>query len=701
MQAEAISTIITSVFLLFIVLGLLFGWWRGYAKSLFRLGLVIGVAVLTFFVVPHISKALLTLDISSLNIVIGETAATNVQELIIALLESIPYVQDLVSSSAAFEAVIVLIPEILLNLVGFALFFYLFRFASLIIYWIMNAILMPKKKQEGKNKHRMIGALIGAVQGAVIAIVLLLPVYGTLSMVSPIINDQTIASVNTQIVSDFAYAEEGSDGDDADKDEAIFESVITTSKDYLNAIENSFLTKMFKTVGITQLADITFEKLTTVQHDDTEFNLKKEVKIVSDAYKHIDFITKEEIDFTNPEHVAKLDKAIEVLLTSNNLSDIVNDIVIEVAECWTNPEPEDQVFMGIKKPSLPDELLDEAFNKVLVELKSTANVKEDISAIMDAYIVISNADLLKSTDVVETLKAEGNELLLTNVLKAVTKSSTLKACMPEVLNCGVKYLFNTIGFGNISGLNTEVEINDEEIANIQAVFDEIILIYDKLEAEEIKSTDLTGVLTKIDGSSLFNGSDIETTIVTLKDTLNIAEKMQDFSNPDSTITKDDVSGILDTLTKQEDIKEAVYEMINNNTVLEDMGMDPKTVDVVKDVINNVITSDDFVVDNEADAVVEILNTATKIMASDTAVTLEADEQKALVDALVKSDSITNLLAENVKSEEGKNQTLDIASQLEAETLNDIKDLVAALPEGTEEEIAKKQLLEEIFKSMQA
>ncbi len=743
MQADTFATILTLAFLLFIVLGLLFGWWRGYAKSIVRIGLVISVAVLTFFVVPSISKALLTLDISALNIVINGNAATNVQELLIALLESIPYVNDLMLASPSFEAVIVLLPEIILNLVGFIVFFYLFRLLSMIIFWIINAIFFSKKKQEGKNKHRMIGAVIGAVQGAVIAVVLLLPVYGFINTITPVIKVETISSANVQIVKDYAYAE----GENDEQGELV--SIVATSEDYINAIQNSPLTKVLNTLGVGKLADITFEKLTTVKYDETELNLKKEIKILNNAYKNISFIANEQIDFTNPEHVQKLDKAIETVLESKNVSDIISEIIVGMAEGWTNVE--DPTFIGISKPDLKDEDLNNAFNEMLIALKDPrGDVRKDIVSIMDAYVVLANSDILTTTDAINTLKQDKNELLITNIMNELVKSPTIKECLPEVLNCAVKYGYKTIGFTdeqttNIGNVNSEAVIDDEEISHLEKITDDIVAIYDQMNNasadaklyEKVNFATLGNAFDNLRKSNLFGDvslklvqemlatekfvgegnvdkfaglstslesvwkkedANLAQTFKGFEDAMKVADKMN-ATTEDSKITSEDVKDILGSLSDNESMSE-VIDTVVTDTFLQDMGVDEETSGVILDVVDKVINDETFDASKETDAAVEIFNTANKIMNADgTSVELEDTDQTNLINALVKSDSLTQMLADNATKAEGeKNATLDLASQLHDDTKAEI---IAKIEADTEMDENKKEQLLAIFGQIQS
>ena len=75
MTTDIISTVIISLFLLILLAGFLFGLGRGFNKSLVRLLIVVAMLVATFFIVPIITEAVMTIDISGMGINISGKAS--------------------------------------------------------------------------------------------------------------------------------------------------------------------------------------------------------------------------------------------------------------------------------------------------------------------------------------------------------------------------------------------------------------------------------------------------------------------------------------------------------------------------------------------------------------------------------------------------------------------------------------------------
>lgn len=750
MQAQSLAAVLTSILCVFLIIGLICGWCRGYAKSLLRLGIVLAVAVLTFFVVPSITKAILSINISNYNIVIGSVAPTTIEELIIASLEQIPYISDLIAASPSFEALILVVPQAIVNVAGFIVFFYLFKLVSLIIYWIFAAIVFPKKKNKTEptpNKHRFIGAMIGAVQGVIVAIVMLLPIYGSINAATPIIKDSELSSANVQIVQNYAYAEgetPAGNEDSVQTDDEKLKVAYATAGEYVDAINNAPLTKIFNFLGVGKLADVTFEKLTTVQKGETTFNLKKEVTILTKSYKEIKFLMNEKLDLTNPEHARKLESAINNALESENVSSIVSEMMVAAAEEWTNPE--DPTFIGIKKPDFQDADLNEALDKVLIQLKDPkGDVKKDISAIMRTYVILAESGVLSSNDVILTLKEEKNADLVKNALDAAIESPTLEVCLPSVINCAIKVIYRQLDFteeeiNEIGALNQSTEIvwrdtlsagttKEGEITRIQNIVTGAVnLIYDarniegnityenvnfgtigyildnlrkstifgtpslKIVQTLLKSEKFVGDPTKFEklSTSLANiwgdkEANLEQTFLAFNDAMKLADKMDKITKDENVrIEESDVKEILKNLNENKDTMKDVIDEVVNDQFLKDLGVDEKNSGVIKDVVNGIF-DETFDAEKEAAAAAEIINTATKInKAGDGKTTLNEDEANNLVKALEKSDVLTKMVKDNVS-----NSSFDFNTKLD----DAAKANISKALEGVEDPEKKAQLLE--------
>ncbi len=346
MNASLIPTIVLSLFLVCIILGFLFGWFRGFSKSLVRFIILLAVTVLAFFVVPSITKAVLKMDISKWNINIDGVQVITLGDLIIDMLEKIPVVQELIESSPTFEEVITLAPQMIANVVLFIAFFFIFKWVSMVIYWIIAGVFFSKKKMGDKDRHKFIGAVIGTVQGFMIAIVLMVPIFGMVETTRPVMQaiqaeqQANASSGSEETPSGFVYNVDGegsgteAGGEEANEPKApTLGEVSDESMKYINAFDNTWLVKVLKAVKISM-----FDSLTTVKDRDLEIQLRKEMKIVADAYPGLSGLIGGDANLEDANTYDSLKSAFDKLYESPVLSGIVSEIVPAVGATQLLPK---------------------------------------------------------------------------------------------------------------------------------------------------------------------------------------------------------------------------------------------------------------------------------------------------------------------------------------------------------------------------
>lgn len=147
---DILSSVILGITALFLVSGALFGFKRGFVRSVVRL-ILLGIA----FVVTWVTKP--TYVAAALGIEFG---GKTIAETIVSSL----------GDAGAFADVIMTLVESLLGIVMFILVFLALKFVTLILFGIMKAF-FPKRS-------RIIGFVVGALQGALIAFAICAPLNG-------------------------------------------------------------------------------------------------------------------------------------------------------------------------------------------------------------------------------------------------------------------------------------------------------------------------------------------------------------------------------------------------------------------------------------------------------------------------------------------------------------------------------------------
>lgn len=763
MNAGLIPTAIVSLFLVCIILGFLFGWFRGFSKSLVRFIIVLAVTVLAFFVVPSITTAVLKMDISKLNINIGGVSAVTLGDLIIDLIEQVPIVQDLIESSPTLASVITLVPQMLANVVLFIAFFFIFKWFSMIIYWIIAGIFFSKKKMGDKDRHKFVGAVIGTVQGFLVAIVLMVPIFGVVETSRPMVEairaEQAAASTseNTEeSASGFTYTvnEEGSSetpggggsGGTSEEEknnknikQTVYDVTDETGK-YVDAFDKVWIVKVMKALKIQDLSVSMFDNLTTVKDRDLEVSLRNEVKVVASAYPGLSGLIYGDADVENAETYDNVKESFDKLYASPVLSGVVSELVPKAATRWsdTSLAEEDRKFCGIAKPDFGDAATNRVFDALLLNLatqEDSEELKKDIDTSIDVMKLCCTSGIVTAVkhngDLMEVLLKDTNENLVSNIIDLSLNSSTLKECLPDIINLAMSKVYTALNITDapeIHGKLTTEEWQTEKLV-LQNVFNNVLRLYDGinkgtkegknaldcldfaalgrafdgLRSSKLLSEGSLSIMTKLMDSDFVVGADVtimasfkdkmtavwndptvkmEDTFVAVQNALVLAK---DLKNAETEITPDNIGEIINGLKDNETLKGTVNEILNNEETMKKLGLDETTAGVVKETISSVINHEYSAeagedIQKDINAISEVYNVANKVMSSQTEVTLE----KTDTDKLVESIANSTVIKENLTKSGSKVGNLDF-TKLDAGTKTNLTESIKGNSNLTEAE----------------
>lgn len=770
MNAGLIPTAIVSLFLVCIILGFLFGWFRGFSKSLVRFIIVLAVTVLAFFVVPSITTAVLKMDISKLNINIGGVSAVTLGDLIIDLIEQVPIVQDLIESSPTLASVITLVPQMLANVVLFIAFFFIFKWFSMIIYWIIAGIFFSKKKMGDKDRHKFVGAVIGTVQGFLVAIVLMVPIFGVVETSRPMVEairaEQAAASTSEstgESASGFTYTvnEEGSsetpggssetpggEGSGGTSEEeknnknikqTVYDVTDETGK-YVDAFDKVWIVKVMKALKIQDLSVSMFDNLTTVKDRDLEVSLRNEVKVVASAYPGLSGLIYGDADVENAETYDNVKESFDKLYASPVLSGVVSELVPKAATRWsdTSLAEEDRKFCGIAKPDFGDAATNRVFDALLLNLatqEDSEELKKDIDTSIDVMKLCCTSGIVTAVkhngDLMEVLLKDTNENLVSNIIDLSLNSSTLKECLPDIINLAMSKVYTALNITDapeIHGNLTTEEWQTEKLV-LQNVFNNVLRLYDGinkgtkegknaldcldfaalgrafdgLRSSKLLSEGSLSIMTKLMDSDFVVGADVtimasfkekmtavwndptvkmEDTFVAVQNALVLAK---DLKNAETEITPDNIGEIINGLKDNETLKGTVNEILNNEETMKKLGLDETTAGVVKETISSVINHEYSAeagedIQKDIDAISEVYNVANKVMSSQTEVTLE----KTDTDKLVESIANSTVIKENLTKSGSKVGNLDF-TKLDAGTKTNLTESIKGNSNLTEAE----------------
>ena len=544
MNAGLLSSALTTIFFFFLIVGFLFGLWRGFSKSMTRFLIVIVVAVASFFIVPSLSKTLLTLDISSWNINIGGVAVQNFNQFVIDSLTQIEQINELMQASPTFEQFILLLPQIILNIVLFVVFFMLVKMLSMIIYWIIAAIFFNKKKMADKNPHRFVGAIVGAVQGLLVAIIVLIPTFGLINLsqqaqaaMAEAEAEMEESSSTSEAPEPFASSTTGnlyeaivtSEHEEEEPATSKIDKALETVNEYSNALNNNFVYKMLGSVGITKVTNSVFDSLTTAEvvkdGEKVAYKLSSEAVEISKIYPYANKILNSEIDITDNKFVDNMISLVKASYESSLLSDIITEIVNKAATVWTDesiPNRANRVFLGISAFDFDDDtlngILDSQLNAIknadkfeletkMVGIIQVLKVANDAKAISEKLNIDDISDL--STDNLESLfeTVTSNE-----TIKTIIEDEFLAPSNPDDENSPTK--LETI-------LTEKFSLNDDTAELVTNVVESVLDADPEELAQEVAATkELFVLATEIQNTTGSEKVDLdETQVDTLVDSL--------------------------------------------------------------------------------------------------------------------------------------------------------------------------------------
>lgn len=173
-----------TVFLVFVLIGVLFGMGRGAKRAGLRLIIFGSLMILAFFLTPLIVNGTLNINFKIAGYTPREFVDYASERLIEFLQQNLgDYVVPFQDYIKDYALGIVLAA---LNIVVFYALYFVVKFIGWLIYAIVAHLAAPKRDKEGKKlpKHAGWGALIGAIQGVFLFVIFLFPINGLVGVVN-------------------------------------------------------------------------------------------------------------------------------------------------------------------------------------------------------------------------------------------------------------------------------------------------------------------------------------------------------------------------------------------------------------------------------------------------------------------------------------------------------------------------------------
>lgn len=553
-------TLMSYLLFFFIIIGaVMAGMRKGLVRSTMSLGSLIVFIVVAGLITAPITSAILGVDVSFLNVEYNGQIATNLTDVVKALLFSISNVEAAANASPALMQLIENIPYVVISLVVFTILTWIFWFVSFIVYYIIQKFALRSSRIESKIKKqqklekkamkrgevvqsqnqavlqkpkrsRLLGAVVGLVQGIVLSFVLFFPV----SSVCGIVGDLTATS--TQVAVEAAQSEENLNQKSGD---LIRYYVGDNVLQYFDSYNNTFVSKFVAMGGLNYTV---FDEITKINIENKDVRIRQEVYSIVNTYDELmdifnfgkDSSGWKDLDFQ------RIKTSLDNLMGSNLMSSLVPELMPYALEnyVYSNEMFKELAGNEITKAelnSLIESYQENGFiSSFKTDLNEVFNILENVfsSGLFDEiYGKNLTGEMLKTY-----LTNEDNKML-NSLLDGIYNSNLVKICGVTGLNFGADKLNSILELEKPLKQFTSDTFTNEERKGIEDILLAILDCYDMLDdttSTDIKDMSLDQInkvadlLTALQNNT-FKTYDENNLLIDRADTVVVAEE-QDVTN---------------------------------------------------------------------------------------------------------------------------------------------------------------------------
>ena len=506
MTPQIIALIVNLSLLLFVVIGFLMGLKRGLKKQAMWCGFFALAVILSFIFTPLITKGIINIKFGS----------QSLRDMLLSFITGNEVVDGLYVEGSAFASAVDNLPIMIANLAVFIIVLYLFIFLLWIVYMIVASIVFSKKRQnkniQGKvytikagqavelidqpvKKHRLLGSLIGVLQGFMLCFFTLLPISGVVGIY--------MDASQTKVV----YAEETTNQTAVQE---LLNSVVPANiQSYIKAYDGTIINKVGGVIGFDNLC---FNGIAKTTINGESVKLRNEIQTFAQIYDSVEFLF--DLDFNNLDYKSlnfeKLNKTVDLLFDSTLFRNLSAEIIPYALDyVTTNDLVEGNEIKDIclaLKVGFEDE---DSISALKTELKSVLNVAETLctSGIVNE-LTSSEIDTNKILDILVAEDCKNLNKIINNVLS----STTVKNLLVGTLNVGLNMLetsfANPCELDRIKVENVQWNSVKNDVTTIASSFAEIYEII----SIEFESKSLLEKVYEVDYVTLLDniGSELDT-----------------------------------------------------------------------------------------------------------------------------------------------------------------------------------------------
>jgi len=516
-----IFVVISGAFILLLGLGFLIGFFRGWCKSLIRLGILVGLFLLVFFVVPLISNLVVgNIEMGTEFNVLG--ISFDISDILVDYIGS-----DLDKVAGTTTALLTTIVNVALNLILFIGIFLVLDILSYIIYLIVTLIIkfagredrqevaVKSENNAGENANdsqttqtvaistatthkqniwlKILGGFEGLLGSVILCLIILTPVFGVMNVLDKTIEDTPVAenvagaiSGSNFICGDLYYTEDENVGE--------IESVIEEYAILKEKYNSSLIGFTLKYTGINSLGKVLFNRLATVKVDDKEVNFTDECSVIIETYSiYKESFLKDEFNIVESDSIQNIENLYSKATESIFVKSYVEDLVPTIAQKWSDNE----TFVNIENP-IPEEyrVVGNDLLKVFASARSFNNIDNNLRTILKIAKNAHSQGIIQSVvngeDIMSLLS--NNNTIVKDVIVELSSTYEFRNNLPNALNNALVVIYNIIvgdGKFTYTPADTQETISDynSEAEQIQNIVNEILSIYNNLDSFKGDSVD--------------------------------------------------------------------------------------------------------------------------------------------------------------------------------------------------------------------
>ncbi|MBE5745927.1 MAG: hypothetical protein E7359_01380 [Clostridiales bacterium] len=466
---STISLIVTGIILLIITVCILNGIIQGFKSSLVNGLINLTIVIIALILTGSIANFILDFDLTSYNIVVNGEQITTINQYILDLLQSEPTIADIIGNNPEAVELVVKLPLMIASPIIFTLLFWICKLIAFVISLIVKLILLiikpfrNKKKQFNANgkpvkkkKHRLVGALIGAVSGLIIIFATFTPIFGVGNIFIQLNKIKT--DENGIPVTSNTLVLHADDLPNETLSSTLLSDLIGTDcTPYINAYNNCIGINFARITGIEGLSTLTFNNLASAKVNKTEIKLVDEVNSIVTVYTDYltlnNYLRKETL--TKEEMTKVLDTTktlVHNVFEVKTLNAVGNYILPKVIEgILDDPDysiklPEsitEEEAINLITTSALRSLKNHDFSNVkniLLDLVSTLEIVNNNNILTPVYNSISTGEELSTEDYFVLIKSS-NDTFSTDISDKLTSISLINDISPSLIDGGLDALF--------------------------------------------------------------------------------------------------------------------------------------------------------------------------------------------------------------------------------------------------------------------